>query len=543
MILYFCYVWDAVRNEHIESMRQSYEEYHKKQSSRRGPRSARSNEDDRTGQEPSNDAPRQHRYELDSGFRCVLPEMPKLIRSYQLFSSVFVVCAFLKYGLLSLIHYGIFGIDKTYACFLPGRLGLIMDAAYEAPWWGVFIFGLHVVWRFTWYMEQTRLKLDCLLFLYHDRDTILDKHVALTDINNDRLPGKVAERIYLCNQLFYDRHYNDSTGRTAYAIKQYRTIKQYEILEGYSIKFRCLYVIIMAMMVVPMCVLAVHFQYSDQYYTLSYPSCTISDGSRGEITFRWPLVQKLKYLYNIMDSLDNLMFLVDGAFALVVPYSGAILLTEDLALRIEYLCQQISNLNKSIRSVLLTSDGSFSQPPLSKRFTQYMQRESKRIYTEAIDTFDQTRQVDQYLRVFVSICFFACYFFTLTILAVLIFRRHLVRGTLLVFYIYILIFINFCFIAIIFIMARPQSLSQVLYRKLSSAMALCPDFEQTKMSWRWLLEYYHSRRNTLHIFGQYYVLSDVNVLRCMSWFVTCTVILLGLIKNRQAIRGYEQSLN
>lgn len=547
-IIYLCYVWDAVRTEYIESRRRYYELYCVRRSSPKQrtkasrPRQVPSDfmvhrheedRDDLMADYSDHCGPNTDRSVFDEHFECPLPDMSEYIRTYQLVSTTFVAFALFRYALLSSITYGWLGIDATYACYLPGRLGVLIDASYEAPWFGLLFFGFHSVWRQIWYLRYDRLKLDCLLFLCYDRDTILDKHIAIDDMNDRTLPGQVVVRKYLCNKVFYEKHLV-ARGRTLYVMKQHRTIAQYERLESLLIKFRLAYLIVVTMFVIPIFIIGLRHQLSSEFIEHSYPQCRSSTGS-------WLFVGRYKYLHLTFDILDNMVFIIESSLAIVVPYTGSLLVTHDLTLRFDALCDRIAVLNESMRCKQMATDheDGIMRPPLTKRLIESLEEESNSIFNETISTFEQVQSVDQYIRRFTSFAFFANYSTCLTLLALLIFRRSSMQDGLADFYTYTLIYLQFVFVIVILYFVKPHSRSLLLYKRLCSAMALCPNIEDTKMSWRWLLEYYqkNSKRSSLHMFGESYALSSINILRCTSWFITSIVILLNLINIRLLIRG------
>lgn len=542
IIFYFSYIWDAVRKEYIESRKRYYDSYCNKYWTLGDKKSAqyessverdnvffaeKDNQDDYTLTNSDQDKS-DHKAEADhETFQCPLIEMPFSLRVYQLVSTSYMVYSMIKYALVSLIQYGWLGVDKSYACYLPGRIGIVQDISYEAPWWGFVIFGLHVVWRSLWYLAKDRLDLDCLLFLCHDESTVLDKQVAIVDMDDGRSPAPIAVKKYLCNNLFYEQ-YPGARGRIEYSMKQHRTVEQYCLLERLSINFRILYVIVISMLFLPMFIYGVVFRFSSESLAQNYPLCVSSDAGEFKV--------KLGFTYPIFDLLDNIVLIIESPPAFIVPYSGFILITQDLTFRFDALCRRVTILNEVLRSIPTDEhkESLSMGPPLTIRFFEDLEEQCSRILFETKSTFEQVRHVDQYLRRNISFCVLGCYIVTSTILALLIFRRHVISGELVALYTYLMIYTQIFWLGAIFFMVRPMNRSQALYGKLCSAMALCSDIETIKVTWCWLLEFYHkdAKRNTLHIFGETYALSSLNVLRCMSWIIICTVALQTLIRER-----------
>lgn len=550
MILYFGYIWDTVRREEVESRKRCYYSYCKEHQVLSGSMLwSNESEDDstikkRSGRKLSNRAESKADRQIVSSEEYdwldgSIPEMPKIARRYQLFSTAYHFFNTIKYGLISSISYGLLSIDKSYACYLPGRVFLTVNTAYEAPWWGFMLSGSHVIWRAVWHLGEKRMKLDCLLFLTYDRATVIDKQFAISSMNDRTLPAPVIAKMYLHNKVFYERH-SDREGRATFSVKQNRRLKHFDRLERLLMKFRILYLILVTLFCMIPASYGMALLGSSEFVKQYYPSCTVSDGFSGKM-LRQTLVDNYRYLYSIFDMLDMVVVTIDNAFAVIIPYSGAILMTQDLVIRFDSLCKRLSTLNETIRLLLMSEEYSLIRSPLANRFLSDYREESKSIFHETLSLFEQVRSVDIYMRRFISFIFFACYWITLTIIVTLIFRRQSMSDDMFVIYTYCLVHTQFGLMLTTYRLAQPQNRSLVLYRQLCSAMALCPNIATDKVSWFWLLEYYNknSKRTTLHIFSESYVLSNFNVLRCMSWAVTCSVILLNSIKSRQLITTSE----
>lgn len=91
--------------------------------------------------------------------------------------------------------------------------------------------------------------------------------------------------------------------------------------------------------------------------------------------------------------------------------------------------------------------------------------------------------------------------------------------------------VNTGLISLYMIFTRPYHKAQLRYKELCIAMANCPAIPKAKIA-DWLLEYYNDTNiYSLHPMGKSYALSDLNSLRCASWLVTCSVILVNLLKH------------
>lgn len=178
--------------------------------------------------------------------------------------------------------------------------------------------------------------------------------------------------------------------------------------------------------------------------------------------------------------------------------------------------------------------GSSILTPLRMKLIEELEEECQSIFKKCIVTFEDVCNTDKFMRKFSLFCILVWFVLNITYqLLTLGKSMGMSEYTNAVF-----VYFEACFIGVFtfsfLIMARPHSKAQVMYGKLCSAMALCPNIPTAKISWLWLLEYYQgtSTRYTLHLFSRSHALSNLNFLRLMSWFVTCMMILAGLWKHR-----------
>lgn len=564
MTLFVTYIWDAIRREYIESRKEDYEIHYSKQARPRKSETYRLQSDAQVYAKlhDARDVTRGHhksrsiqiaaynrphvrpdRAELDNlvyrEFDCPLPPMPKFLRMYKIFSTIFVFYSTLRYALVSSIQYEWLRIDKRYACYLPGRLAIIADEGliFETPWFGFVICGYHVAWRTMWHYAN-RLELDCLMFLCYDKDTVSDRQFEILTLNNQKISPEVAYRKYLCSKIFYERHTNQR-GRDSYVMKPYRTVTHYEKLQYLTMKFLLLHCILIGAVIVPMILFGFYTLFSHEFFDLSYPSCKSvpSSSSQGNAS-NWSFNDRFRLGYLPFDMLDCFILWTDSTAAMLLTYSAALIVSHDINLRFDSLCDRLSDLNDRFRYLLFDDYGRKSSSSImthsTMKFLLSLEIESDQIFNEAITLFDQIRSADEFMRRFTS---FTIYGGLITNISyqVLSSARKIPRGQIgIALHVFLLIQINAILISVFLTLARPHNRARVFYTKICSAMALCPNVPRTKMLWQWLLEYYHIRspRYTLHIIGKSYSLSNLNILRCASWFLTCTLIILNLMRNR-----------
>lgn len=484
---------------------------------------------------------------ISTDFDCPIPEMPKKVRLYQIFSTTFMFCGTVKYALLTLIHYKWVDIDPIYSCYLPGRVGMMVNYS-DAPWFGLFIFSLHALYRSMLMFIINRLQLDCFVFLCYDQDTIIDRQSNISQMNNPRVSPEVAYKKFLCNRVFYEQKVG-AGGRISYVMKQNRTIEQYISLK-HLIKFiRLSHYLVLFGALIPMYIYKFMTQLDNDIFDRNYPACRSFSNDANNENFVWSFNDRFRIFNLFFDTLDNLMYLLDTSAACVLPISTALILTEDLSVRIDSLCSRISQLNNRFRSFLVHDENHqkgmtlTKVNPLSLRLIESLEKTSSLIFNETINVFKQVQQVDGFLRGFSAFSIYVTFLFDITLQSIIIFTIE-PGDPIMIVYVAWEIYLNI-FVGIIFVLwARPNNRAYNLYNKLCSSMALCPNAPKSE-TWQWLLEYYHerSRRYSLHICSKSFPLSTLNFLQCMSWFLTGTFIILNSVKERQQFKNYNTIRN
>lgn len=82
-------------------------------------------------------------------------------------------------------------------------------------------------------------------------------------------------------------------------------------------------------------------------------------------------------------------------------------------------------------------------------------------------------------------------------------------------------------------MSAPYVVARRLYHRLCSAAAYDPYVERSKTAWPRILEYYHddAHRYSLHFITRAHNLSFVTHLNCLTWFVSCCLYAMNLLKH------------
>lgn len=574
LIIYYSFVWDALRRGYIKSRREEFNQYYSSESvSMRGSRSYTRPEIDplvinrleslknsdyirRTTSYCAiegrcrADTYRSSKIGIkdccfigdDEEFECPIPAMSRLVRNYQIFSTAYVSVATLKYAFLSSVYYEWVSIDPVYTCYLPGRLGLPVEIPQSMPWVGFLVFSFHVLWRLLWYFGVKRLDCDCLLFLYYDRDTVLEKQFELAGLNDPKLPPEVAYKKYLCNKIFVEQRI-DSEGNVFYAMRKHRTIEHHENLSNVTARcqlrsWSCVFTIW-----IPIVVWGGYTLMTHKYFDKSYPSCrSFSSNYEHDDTFTWSFEDKFRLMYFLYDALENVIFATETVSGLLFPWSAGSTLTMDLYMRLCALCDKLTELNTRLRSIVFKWHGNGHEMslPLQMRFIEDIEEQSESIFRETIDAFKQTQEVDEFVRRLSQYSLFCCFMVELSFQILIMTRIDTLKDSPLLYWcIYSQIVSLLLLYGTFMDNILPYNQTRVLYHKICSAMALYPMIPKTKISWLWLLEYYHrcSTRCSLHL-GKSLELSNLNVLRCMSWFGTCILIIISLWLQKLATQNH-----
>lgn len=185
LMLYVSYIWDMIRKRYIHTRRIDHEEKYKQfsEGSRYPPQLIENQslfDDDRSADYSLHHSQtigrhskakrtiadyqsELHEQESDHEFDCAIPPKPKILKIYQIFSTIFMVYASIRYTLLFTIYYGWFYIDKSYACYLPGRVALLADEGiiYELYWIVTVIMIYHLIWRAMWHCSDQLKSTPC----------------------------------------------------------------------------------------------------------------------------------------------------------------------------------------------------------------------------------------------------------------------------------------------------------------------------------------------------------------------------------------------
>lgn len=561
IVLFVSYIWDLVRREYVDSRKKEYEEYYRQMNERPEIHSR-----DRGYQSFSCERGAQYRLPvhnqtvrhysltdqkvlnnesikrelnnlLDREFDCPIPPMSKFLKRYRTFSTAFAIYAAIKYTILCAVYYRWIDVDKSYACYLPGRLSILPDegVVYELPWMGAAIFMSHLIWRAMWRFSHP-IEVDALLFLCYDKDAVLDKQYQVLELNDPSISSTDdAYRKYLCNRLFYQRRI-DARGRTVYTMKENRTVEHYEQLDRLMVGLRLYYPYFLYPGYLLLAILSFCTYFRHDYFDMSYPSCRSFSSSVDDENFEWSFSDKFRLFYLFFDLLDGFIFILDTTLGLTIPFGVNTITTHDLCLRFDALRKRIRRLNEKFRSSSIVRElsmemGTATVTHSTMKYIECLQEKSDLIFNETIGTFEQVKRVDDYIRKSSSFTFYSWFIANSSYQASSILNLIPKGGVVSLVNMIMTIITYQGVFATFIISARPHHRARLLYNELSTAMALCPTIPKTKIAWRWLLEYYKDHtKYSLHLIGNY-ALSNLNILRSASWIVTCVVVLFSLLKH------------
>lgn len=464
-------------------------------------------------------------------FACPLPAMPKYIRSYQVISTTFHVYVAVKYLFITLVQFKWINLDPAYLCYLPGRLTYVGDISYEFPPFLFLVGTLHLIYRSLWYFIADRLDLDCFQFLCLDEQFVMDKQNKLAHLNEPGVAPIISYKMYLCGKIFYQR-YKTIDRKIRYKMRPNRTLEQWRKLRNAANAIPLIYYSCLALVFMPILIISLYNYFSPGAFEQSYPHCEFLSGRIADESFEWYFTDSYKRIAFVCDILEASIFLPDVTFALVLPAAGAILLSYDLASHFDQIISNLSDLIDKINVVhdIRSQKGAKSRHVDLPKLKSIIKEEANIFYVDVIYVFQHVCKVDRFIRVFAPFCIFVWFVINLSYQALSIFRKQILISNAT--FQYVQIFSCIMLTIMFSMLVRPHNRSQVLYEKLCAAIAVDFDHQTTRGFWSRLLGFYHRNQSkfTLHILSTSYPLSRINYLRIVSWFITCTLILLNLMR-------------
>lgn len=219
-------------------------------------------------------------------------------------------------------------------CYLPGRVYFLHEFDYELPLIVLVLLICHIVFRCLWYLLSDSFELECMLFLGYDREAILKKQFKLYELNDPKLPTEIAYKKYLCNETFYAQQAS-SRGRKVYFMKNHRTVEYFDRLKVVADALRITYFFIYTLTYLPMLTIGIYTLFSHESFEKNYKTCAPFSNSFNGKDFAWSFKDRYRLIRLILDGVDEVIIWTDTSLGLAVPFSGAIILTQDLNIRFD----------------------------------------------------------------------------------------------------------------------------------------------------------------------------------------------------------------
>lgn len=576
VILFFSYIYDAVRDGYIEKVRARFKAYREQEAELRAGFLNDSNEEGSRERNQSVSGPpidkiakktdgyilsllkiikeifkrtlmilfnpdykdyirSDQSIEDEKYIYCPLDEMPKYLRIYQCISTTYMVYAFMKYGIVCFILYTkFFKKDRSYACYFPGRLDFISTFQYELPSFIFIMVSYHVVFRILWYIVTPRMNLDCFIFIVWPAADVRKKAQQLYKLNDEEDNSYL---FYIENILFYQR-IDLGNGKLRYTLRESRSIEHLMKLRHFVRMIMIFWVSAFLILGIPSTMVVISNMFSMQYFSDMYHMCKrFTNRDPNDPNFRWQTTDPYRLIALAFDGLDNLMMAIDTCNAMVWPFTSSIICTTDICFRLQTLNVRLSDIKT--RMVLMQTFFKSKRPRQARcrshrqrereSYEKSMETELRCVQKEITEIYEQINQVDIFTRQFSAFCIYVWVTMNFSYQSFSFYNRRFmyINSVVLFFQILGFVLLTFTFI----LLTRAYSLNLTLHRHLCSIIALDQN-TSTKLNWIWYLQYYDpfEPRFTLHIGHDSYCLSMATYLRSMLWFFSLGLLTINLLR-------------
>lgn len=482
---------------------------------------------------------------------CPLEELPIFFRIYTYITHCMLVYMFLKYVFVNLAYLELFEmIKKSYSCFWPGRTCILPELL---PSFSMVVLCHHVVYRYYLCIHRKSFAIDCFIFVFFDRETVLEKETKIREIDNNT----DLSLLYLNDGFFYHQIIR-STGERTLHIKCNRTLEHWTKMKGFLNNLILLLIFNFAAWGVPLGTWVLMNALSDEYFQLNYHHC-VEFATRLQTYFVGPSVQedKINDIGNLSSSNifrlstfffdlgDSAWMLLDTSNALVWPFASLIVIAQDATFSVETLidstrrlAEKFQQLPEDIYSAKEHSAISIGQPHRitsttleqfrTKQLLKLIEEDSLILRNEIVDIFKQLNQADEFVSKLTAFCIYVWVVTNVYYEAVSIYKQGVLAPNSVVQYMQITAFIA---LTITFgFLSRTHSKTLKLYRSICNIVALDPNYKTSKADWMRVLEYFHKQhsRYTFHL-GPSAELSLSSYLKSMSWCITVACVVLNLM--------------
>lgn len=464
-----------------------------------------------------------------------MPEIVGLPKIYHTLSTIFLFYASFKYLFISMVQYDWVSLNPVYLCYLPGRLTYIKGLTYEIPLMMFLIVMLHIIHRAMWNLgKERKLDLSCFVFLCFDQTELQRKLERVDDLNQPNLSQKRTHEIYLKNRIFYQR-YRTADHVSKYKIRTNRTMKHRKKLEAMLNFIPFVYYGNLLIVILPVMILTCINFTSSEVFDQSYFACRPFANRLIDDGFEWSFFDPYRQLAAMFDISEFLFFFPELSFALVLPFCASLLLTHDLSLYSDSVLEELTQMKAKLElfhDLINHSKQLEKDIEKIKRLEMDIKDSRGVIYGDLMGLFEEVCKSDDFIRFFAPFCIFTWFVLNIAYQILSLFKHKmlLMHAFVQVMQAMGIVLMTFSFVGL----ARPYKKSMKLYTLLCSVAAMDTN-RDTRTIWPRLLDFYHKRRPryTLHIIGKTYALSALNYLRSMSWFFTCTILLMNLVSYKR----------
>lgn len=465
---------------------------------------------------------------------CELGPMPKYARIYQIISASYMASAFVKYVLISLILYTKLFKNKIHACYLPGRLYFINDYDYELPAFTLVMVSYHVIYRTMWYITTPRLDLDCFIFALLPESLLQEKIDNLSLINNESEKSYLA---YLKNLLFYQR-IDLGNGEYEYVIRESRSLDHLRKLKAYIRFITMFWMSCFFILGIPVIILLCYSWLSNTIFDRMYFNCrSFSGRDPADPNFNWRYTDRFRLVCLVFDGADCIMMGVDTLNAMIWPFSSSVICTRDLCFRLEVLKDRLDQFKRRLirvneNSRIFKNMSRKDQEKWNERRVKdeiLIDYELRRIQTEIMETFEQVNKVDLFARQFSAFCIYVWVSMNgvFQIFSMLHKRLLIINSVVQFFQLIGITLLTFTF----FQLSRVHTLGLAIHKHLCTIIAVDRN-PLTKFYWIWYMGYYDqlTTRFTLHVGHDAYTLSMGVYLRSMVWFFSLSLLTVNVLR-------------
>lgn len=463
---------------------------------------------------------------------CPLSAWSPRIRLYHRLSITILITIFIKYTLICASRQGLFSI--TYLCFVPGRSVIFGPLSSEYPSFNLFVCSMMLSLMIYQYFFFYELNLDTFAFLMCNEQILIEKERNLKLLNQNKSAEWAKERC-IVDRMFY-RCVHKVNGQLEYQLKPHRSLKQWyklkKFIDDQWIGQKVLLLVFVA-------IYGVCFYYlcSSEVFAANYHKCELIVAKMQNRTdFRWSFNEPYRIVMFIFDCIDTLYLLVNiSMIGLFVAETGVVI-TNDLEFRLQDMCirmdQLIVALAENYYNGFLYPEKCMCELTETKGSDTDLDNRTRSLQEDLIDMFEQIASYDGFMTSFSAshIVYWIVGNIFYQIVSMTSTRTEVYVPNIFIQISQAIFFAMFSFT--FYQMGLPYITAVKLYHKISRTIAYDPYIKQTLPAWISILEYYNEKSNrySLHFFTRKFNLSFLNYIKSMTWFITCSLYSLNLVR-------------